>query len=317
MIHRDRFLFSVVLVTGLIIANGVDAQVNFETAYGNGVHHYFSGNYQKAVDSLSLAIAEDARDPRAYYYRGLANERLGQPTEKDFQMGARMEVVKGGRLSIVNDALERVQGHTRISIEDFRRNALLTASNSNFTEPSVARPFPVANDKVMTVAKPAVTTEPSPELPTAPGQDVLPAAKIIPRPIKVTGTEEEMVEGPKPDEDAPLKEVGFDEIVPADDKAETVEDSVFGGDNDEPMQKEDAPEADGSSPFDEIDKAEDSPFEQAGGEVTEEPKKEDSSTESAGSPFDTVEDDEKDAVGEPVPSEDVDPEGAPDDPFDL
>lgn len=301
MNHRDRFLFSVVLVAGLAITNSLDAQVSFETAYGNGVHHYFGGEYQKAVDSLSLAIAEDQRDPRAYYYRGLANEALGNSSEKDFQTGAQMEVVRGGRLSLVNDALERVQGLTRITIEDTRRNALLTARNSRFSEPAVARPFPVAKDEVKTVARSAAPKkEPSPAT-AAPGQDVMPAAKIMTPPIKMREPAKdeavEMKEGPKPVEDAPLKEVGFDEVVPADNKDKSPVDPIFG--DDEPMEKEDAPKVDSGSPF----------------EAAEEPKKEEAATDESVSPFEEAADDDdaKESAGEPVPSEDADP----DDPFDL
>lgn len=299
MNHRDRFLFSVVLVAGLTITTGLDAQVNFETAYGNGVHYYFSGDYQKAVDSLSLAIDQDSADPRAYYYRGLANERLGNAAESDFKTGARMEVVRGGRLSIVNDALERVQGISRVSIEDHRRTALLAGRSSAARQPVVARPFPRTDDQVTTVGSTAAK-EPAPETTAAaPGQEVLPAAKIMARPIKVDDAESktaDKIEGPQPDQDAPLKEVGFDEVVPSDDKkTESVEESIFGSD-DAPMPKEDAAKADVASPFDTVE---------------EEPKKE----ESTGSPFDTVEEKKEEAV--PVPADDKGKEDAPEDPFDL
>lgn len=289
MNYRDRLLFSVVLVVGLAITSSLDAQVSFETAYGNGVHHYFNGEYQKAVDSLSHAINEDQQDPRSYYYRGLANEALGNSSEKDFQMGAQMEVVRGGRLSLVNDALERVQGYSRITIEDVRRNALLSASRSRFSEPVVvARPFPAAKDEVKTVSNTEAVKEPSPAE-SAPGQDVIPAARLLVPPIKTTETADkeagETGQESKPAEDAPLKEIGFDSVGPAKDKAKSDVEDPFGAD--EAMKQENAKKEEGN-----LDEST-SPFEESG------------------------EGDESKKVGEPVPSEDKEKEGVPDDPFDL
>ncbi|HUS39680.1 MAG TPA: hypothetical protein VMX74_09530 [Pirellulales bacterium] len=94
--------------------------------YGQGVHEYFSGQYHEAQKNLSAAIDSGSRDPRAYYYRGLVNQRLGYEgaASEDFKMGADLEV-RTGVSEAVGRALTRIQGQDRMAVEKHRTDARL------------------------------------------------------------------------------------------------------------------------------------------------------------------------------------------------
>ena len=115
-------------LVSILVASSADGQEGFEASYGNGVHQFFNGQYQKAYDSFTTAMSENQRDPRVYYFRGLAAQNLGIGGTGDFQVGAQLEAENGGRSELVNEALERIQGHARISLESARSEAIL-ASN--------------------------------------------------------------------------------------------------------------------------------------------------------------------------------------------
>ena len=54
--------------------------------YGRGAHAYFAGQYQEACDDLAMAIDAGSNDPRVYYFRALANLRLGKHKNADADM---------------------------------------------------------------------------------------------------------------------------------------------------------------------------------------------------------------------------------------
>lgn len=93
-------------------------------AYGAGVHAYFSGDAQRAYDDLTQAIEAGTRDPRAWYFRGLAALKLGRldEAEADFSTAATRETEAGGDWA-VSRSLERVQGHDRLALERHRVRA--------------------------------------------------------------------------------------------------------------------------------------------------------------------------------------------------
>lgn len=118
------------LVTGLIIpsmAIGADP-APLTTAYGNGVHAFNGGDYQRSLEELGSAIEAGTRDPRAYYFRGLAALKLGREDEAqaDFEQGANLEAERGGAHT-VSRALERVQGADRLKLERYRSRARVAA----------------------------------------------------------------------------------------------------------------------------------------------------------------------------------------------
>ncbi len=98
---------------------GEDAAI--ARAFGNGVHAFFGGDYQRAYDDLTGAIAAGSKDPRAHYFRGLAARRMGRidEAEADFSSAARIEADALGDWP-VSRTLERVQGQDRLAIERHR-----------------------------------------------------------------------------------------------------------------------------------------------------------------------------------------------------
>lgn len=98
-------------------------------AYSDGVHAYFNGNLEAAHEYLTSAIDEATPDPRPYFFRGIVRGLLGQTdlAREDYQAGAEAELTPKGESFDVNDALERVQGKTRMEIEEVRRVALANA----------------------------------------------------------------------------------------------------------------------------------------------------------------------------------------------
>lgn len=104
------------------------------TGLGAGMHAFHGGNYAESFQWLSDVIAAGSKDPRAYYFRGLAARRCGREfeAEADFLEGARLEALgEGGRN--IGRALERVQGADRLLLERYRAKAR-TASASRDLE---------------------------------------------------------------------------------------------------------------------------------------------------------------------------------------
>lgn len=93
--------------------------------YGLGVHCYFAGDYVKAYEQLTDAIDSGSKDPRAFYFRGLAYLKLGRTPEAnlDFQKGADLESRDTNKFYNVAKSLERVQGAARVALENFRVEA--------------------------------------------------------------------------------------------------------------------------------------------------------------------------------------------------
>lgn len=90
--------------------------------YGSGVHHYFAGHADQAASDLTAAIRGGTKDPRAYYFRALAEMQMGQQTQAtaDLQKGAALESADLNQFYPVGKSLERVQGSARLAIERYR-----------------------------------------------------------------------------------------------------------------------------------------------------------------------------------------------------
>ena len=97
-------------------------------AYGNGVHAYYAGDYQRSYEELSTVIDGGTEDPRAFYFRGLAALRLGRLDEADadFAQGANAEAAGRGGWA-VGRSLERIQGEPRLQLEKHRVRARMAA----------------------------------------------------------------------------------------------------------------------------------------------------------------------------------------------
>jgi len=93
-------------------------------AYGDGVHAFFAGDFERAYEDLSQAIEAGTTDPRAYYFRGLAALRQGRSdeAEADFTEGATRESSGLGAWPVAR-SLERIQGPDRLRLERHRTRA--------------------------------------------------------------------------------------------------------------------------------------------------------------------------------------------------
>jgi hypothetical protein len=124
--------FAIVAGTGLaaLLCGAVAAaQPSIESlplaaAYGDGVHAYFAGDYERAYEDLTQAIEAGTTDPRAFYFRGLAALRQGRTdeAEADFTVGADRESAGLGAWP-VGRSLERIQGADRLRLERHRMRA--------------------------------------------------------------------------------------------------------------------------------------------------------------------------------------------------
>lgn len=119
-----------IAVCGMMLAATAVAREDaiLAVAYGNGVHAYYAGDYQRSYDELSAAIDGGTRDPRALYFRGLAALRLGRLDEADadFALGATAEAAGRGGWA-VGRSLERIQGEPRLQLEKHRVRARMAA----------------------------------------------------------------------------------------------------------------------------------------------------------------------------------------------
>jgi hypothetical protein len=125
-------LRTLVLLVGALVSISTvpsNGQEVLAQLYGNGVHAYFAGDFVQAHDQLDAAVAGGSRDPRVYYYRGLAFLRLGREPEalQDFQAGAELESKDLNRTYNVARSLERIQGSIRQRLETYRVDARLAA----------------------------------------------------------------------------------------------------------------------------------------------------------------------------------------------
>ena len=138
--------------------------------YGRGVHAYHAGRYSEAYELLTLAIENGIEDPRAYYFRGIVAQASGRPeeAESDWQVGADLEA--GGRIiADIGRSLTRVQGSTRLKLEQVRQTARLQASAASASR-SEARYGEIRQAEGRVLQAPSVAVDPPP-MPPAAGDD--------------------------------------------------------------------------------------------------------------------------------------------------
>jgi hypothetical protein len=127
MLRKVALIAAGVLLLGVSSPRADEAVM--DQLYGNGVHSYFGGDYSRAYDALSTTIRGGSRDPRAYYFRALAELRLGREPDAtaDFAKGAALEAGDANGRYSVSQALERIQGSSRAALEQYRENARAVA----------------------------------------------------------------------------------------------------------------------------------------------------------------------------------------------
>ncbi len=218
------------------------------SAYGQGVHAYFAGDFQRSYDDLSQAIAAGTQDPRAYYFRGLAALRLGRldEAEADFSSGADREMTQSGDWR-VGRSLERVQGGDRLRLERHRARARIVALQND--REAVRRRYSEiedAQDDVLRrrrrpAAGPADAGNPFEEgaEPAAKPAEELPPMKDEPTTESADDAKAGDDEKPEADGDKPMKD---DDAPATDDDKPTADGDTEPADADKPKADPDAAE---------------------------------------------------------------------------
>jgi hypothetical protein len=111
----------------LLIPCAVAQDAQHRVLYGQGVHAYYNGDYESAVRYLTATISKNTDDPRSYYFRGLANAKLGndEASLADLKKGAAIEALDNRGVYQISTALQRIQGQPRLQIEKLRKQARL------------------------------------------------------------------------------------------------------------------------------------------------------------------------------------------------
>jgi len=106
-------------------ASAASSQAILGELYGKAVHAFHSRHYEDASDLLSQAIKAGSVDPRCYYFRGVAQSKLGHAdkAKSDFETGAQLEATNTTHDYNVGLSLQRVQGKVRLQLETIRFQA--------------------------------------------------------------------------------------------------------------------------------------------------------------------------------------------------
>jgi Flp pilus assembly protein TadD len=94
------FQQALLIVVLLLLPTESRAQLDdLEHLFGQGVHAFHDGRLQDSLNALGQAIELGSRDPRVYYYHGIAQEAMGNSdgANLDFQLGAQLEASATGR----------------------------------------------------------------------------------------------------------------------------------------------------------------------------------------------------------------------------
>jgi len=81
-----------------------------------------AGDVVGAEQQLTSIIDGGTEDSRVFYFRGILSENAGHDGTKDFSFAAKLEAATGTK-TLINRALEKVQGPVRGKIEKIRASA--------------------------------------------------------------------------------------------------------------------------------------------------------------------------------------------------
>ena len=142
----------------LLIPCAVAQDAQHRVLYGQGVHAYYNGDYESAVRYLTATISKNTDDPRSYYFRGLANAKLGndEASLADLKKGAAVEALDDRGVYKISTALQRIQGQPRLQIEKLRKQARLDLAAAAKVRLQ-ARYEQQQNDEAAVLRKPAQT----------------------------------------------------------------------------------------------------------------------------------------------------------------
>lgn len=122
-----RFLAVCICALTATVCSRLNAQTMLhDKVYAEALEAFWRQDYARSKDLLSQQINMGVDDPRLFYFRGLANGKLGIKAEavSDIENAAMLEFSVRTRVDI-GSALERIQGPARRKIEAARRNAQL------------------------------------------------------------------------------------------------------------------------------------------------------------------------------------------------
>jgi tetratricopeptide (TPR) repeat protein len=99
------------------VASGVPSEL-VRDLYMLGYHAYWSGQPQKALDSLDQAVSFGADDARSWYYKGFAELDMGrrEEAEKSLARAVQLHAQRPTDVAIAK-SLERVQGRLRVELQ--------------------------------------------------------------------------------------------------------------------------------------------------------------------------------------------------------
>lgn len=222
-------------------AASTSSAMDASTGLGAGMHAFHGGNYGESFEWLSGVIAAGSKDPRAYYFRGLAARRCGREyeAEADFLEGARLEASGEGSRNI-GRALERVQGADRLLLERYRAKAR-TVSTSRDLEAAGRRystTAPEPDESIFRRRRPEVE-----------GDDIAkpaaPKREAAGEPVADDAFAEEPAEA-EPPMKAEAEEPAAEAPAAGGDKADPFGDDPFGAGAGEPAERK-AGEAEGAA----------------------------------------------------------------------
>ena len=124
-------MLALAAMLGVAAENASAQEGALSRLYGNGVHAYFGGDIFGAEKLFTQAIDAGSQDPRCHYYRGLVYLQAGRnkAAAAEFEKGADLEA-GATRAYDVSLALERIQGRSRLVLEQHRAAKLATASSA-------------------------------------------------------------------------------------------------------------------------------------------------------------------------------------------
>ncbi|MBT7918111.1 MAG: hypothetical protein HN617_11240 [Planctomycetaceae bacterium] len=208
-----------ICIFALLIPGAVAQDTQHRVLYGQGVHAYNNGDYESTIRYLTATISKNTDDPRSYYFRGLANAKLGndEASLADLKKGAALEAQNNRGVYQISTALQRIQGQPRLQIEKLRKQARLDLVAAEKTRLQ-ARYEQQQNDEVAVLRKPAQT---APSIPADAQTTIRPSNPFAPsniagvksNPTNVTSSKSNPIPGI--DDKAPLANVQGNKPAPA------------------------------------------------------------------------------------------------------
>ena len=252
---KSRLMQVVAAWAGIVFAAGPSslAAMDVPAGLGAGMHAFHGGDYAASFNWLSGVIEAGSKDPRAFYFRGLAARRCGREfeAEADFLEGARLEAMGNGGWN-VGRALERVQGADRLLIERYRAKA--RASLATQDQEAAGRRYstgaPEGDESIFRRRRPEVEGDEIAK-PAAPKREAapepLPARNAEPddEPAAADAFADEPAEA-KPPVKAEAEEPAAEAPPPRGGKADPFGDDPFGAGEGEPAERK-AAEAEGAA----------------------------------------------------------------------